>query len=197
MKNALDEDDFRAIIIELARCRQAKEPFNLAVARFEYWKGPASNTPAERRAAPNMRFPKAGICVICFDTTRPYSPYCPVCGRIIDMGHDKPGKVAAMQAAFDRAKKAFFCYLTGLKVDLTDRMSPCYITFDHRIPKQKGTLRVAVAFVNLMKMDLSEDEFLLVVNELARHFLTGALYNRNVIKFTYWKKGGRVAKIGI
>jgi hypothetical protein len=40
---------------------------------------------------------------------------------------------------------------------------------------------------NAMKADLSEDEFYLVMNELARHF-EGAPFNKDVVKFEYWKR---------
>jgi len=59
---------------------------------------------------------------------------------------------------------------------------------DHSTPRQPGTLRVAVAFVNMMKTDLSEEEFWLVVGELADHFRTGKPFNRDIIKFAYWKR---------
>jgi uncharacterized protein YqcC (DUF446 family) len=38
-----------------------------------------------------------------------------------------------------------------------------------------------------MKNALSEEEFWLVVRELARRFRTGEPFDRDVIRFAYWK----------
>jgi len=55
---------------------------------------------------------------------------------------------------------------------------------------------VAVAFANMMKTDLSEEEFWLVVGELAGHFRTGKPFNRYIIKFKYWKRPRKLRKDG-
>jgi hypothetical protein len=41
--------------------------------------------------------------------------------------------------------------------------------------------------MNAMKGDLSEEEFYLIMNELARH-REGKPFNKEVIKFEYWKR---------
>jgi hypothetical protein len=187
MKNQLSEKEFGAIIIELARCREAGEPFNMAVAQFKYWRGWAPPKPAKLRALTDLRLPKFGECAICSARTYPYSPYCPACRHIISMYANYREHAMAMQVSWDPVKKAFICYLTGLKLELVDRRSPIYRSFDHRIPRKPGTMRLAAAFANIMKSALSEDEFWLVVKELAHHFLTGEAFNRDVIKFAYWK----------
>jgi hypothetical protein len=92
-----------------------------------------------------------------------------------------------MQASWDKARKAFICYLTGLALDPHDNTNPLFLTFDHRIPKKPGMLMVAAAFVNMMKSALSEEEFWLVVGELAHHFETGGPFNKDIVKFAYWK----------
>ena len=92
-----------------------------------------------------------------------------------------------MSASWDPERKAFICYLTGLKLERSDRRSPILSTLDHRLPKTPGTMRMAAAFANEMKTALSEDEFWLVVEELAHHFQTKEAFNKDIIKFAYWK----------
>ena len=188
MKNQLSEEEFKAVIIELARCREAGEPFNMAVAKFEYWRGGVSPKPKKLRSLTNPRIPKVGHCFICSATTFPYSLYCPRCRDIIlRVNTDMMEHAAAAKSAWDREKKAFICYLTGLALDTSDNKSPLFLTFDHQIPRKPGTMKVAAAFVNVMKNALSEEEFWLVVKELARHFQTGEPFDKDIIKFAYWK----------
>ena len=187
MKNRLTEEEFKAVIIEFARCKETGEPFNMAVARFKYWHGWVPKKPKRMAIFRDMRRPKIGVCKICSDRTVPYSLYCPVCQRILIVFPNIIEHAIAMEEAWDKEKKAFICYLTGLKIELKDRSSPLYHTFDHRIPGQPGTLKMTVAFANVVKTALSDEEFWLVVNELANHFKTGQPFNRDIVKFAYWK----------
>jgi hypothetical protein len=188
MKTQLSEEEFGAIIIELARCREAGEPFNMAVAEFKYWRAPARLKPGKLASLTDMRLPKVGDCIICSARTYPYSPFCPTCRRAIQQRNNHKERAAAMQASWDPVRKAFICYLTGLELERLNNRSPIFLTFDHRIPNQAGTVKVATAFVNYMKTALSEDEFWLVVKELAHHFQTGETFNKDIIKFAYWKR---------
>jgi hypothetical protein len=190
MKNQLSEEEFKAVIIEFARCREAGEPFNLAVAEFKYWKGPALLKPGKIASLTNLRLPKVGDCMICSARTYPYSPFCPACRNTLRPQEERKEAEAAMSASWDPIRKAFICYLTGLKLERSDRRSPIFSTFDHRIPRSPGTMRMAAAFANEMKTALSEDEFWLVVKELAHHFQTGEAFNKDIIKFAYWKGFG-------
>jgi len=187
MKTQLSEEEFKAVIMEFARCKQAGEPFNLAIAKFKYWRGPALPKPPKTASLTNLRLPKVGDCMICSARTYPYSPFCPPCRNTIGSHENRKEAVAAMLASWDPTRKAFICYLTGLRLERSDRKSPILSTFDHRLPKTPGTLRMAAAFANEMKTALSEDEFWLVVEELAHHFQTGEAFNKDIIKFAYWK----------
>jgi hypothetical protein len=187
MKNQLSEDEFKAVIIEFARCKEAGEPFNLAVAEFKYWRGPARLNPGKIASLTNPRLPKVGDCQICFAKTFPYSPFCPPCRNTLRPQEKRKEAVAAMSDSWDPARKAFICYLTGLELERLDRKSPTFSTFDHRLPLTPGTMRMAAAFANAMKTALSEDEFWLLVKELANHFQTKEAFNKDVIKFAYWK----------
>ena len=187
MKSQLSENEFKAVIKELARSRAAGEPFNMAVAKFEYWIGFARPKPLKPDLLTNLRLPKFGNCFICSSTTYPFSPYCPPCRRFIIEGNFHKEHVAGMKAVWDKERKAFYCSMIGVKLDIHDNTSPVFMSFDHRIPGEKDTIWVVAIFINIMKNALSEDEFWLVVKELARHFQTQEAFNKDIIKFAYWK----------
>jgi len=44
----------------------------------------------------------------------------------------------------------------------------------------------AANFVNVIKSEMTEEEFKVVIIELARHFETGAPFNTDVLKLKYW-----------
>jgi hypothetical protein len=194
MKCTFSDKEFKAISIELDRSHKAKEPFNMAVAEFKYWKGPADQEPRKMLKMAFRRIPNLAGCDVCHRKTSKFALYCPICQKLVQRGHSNKERVAPLQVAWDEIRQCFICYLTRLEVELNDRKSPRYISFDHRIPRQAGTLAVAVAFVNLMKTDLSEEEFWLVVGELADHFRTGKAFNRDIIKFAYWKRPAKARK---
>jgi hypothetical protein len=195
MKNELSEEEFRAVIIELARSRETGEPFNMAVAEFKYWKGPSPPKRGRLASLTNLRLPKIGECIVCSARTVPYSKFCQTCRTLVRQKSKIKERTAAMQDSWDPIRKAFICYLTKLELDGKNWKSPTYITFEHPIPGRLETMKMAAAFVNLMKTDLSEEEFWLAVNELAHHFQTGEAFNRDIIKFAYWKRP-RMARKG-
>ena len=96
-------------------------------------------------------------------------------------------RLPAMQESWDPIRKCFICYLTGLKLNLVDKKSPLYRSFEHRIPGRPETQGMAALFANVMKTALSDDEFWLVVKELAHRFQTGEAFNKDIVKFAYWK----------
>lgn len=188
MKTSLADDEFMAVTIELDRSHDAQEPFNMAVADFKYWRGPADHKLRRSSSRPSRYGPTIKECIICHRTPLPHSYYCTECQNIAKKRNNMTEELPAFQEAWNKERQCFICYLTGLEIELKDPKSPRYLSLDHRIPRQPGTQGVAVAFVNLMKTDLTEDEFWLVAGELADHFRTGKAFNRNIIKFAYWKR---------
>jgi hypothetical protein len=119
--------------------------------------------------------------------------------------HNKPedsARAEAMIDAWDEVGKCFRCQVTGIALEEKDHNSPFFLSFDHVIPGKKGKLQCVCRFVNQMKADLSKEEFLLLVPELADHIRTGRPFNKDVIKFQYWHRprmasgGGRGRKRG-
>ena len=102
-------------------------------------------------------------------------------------GHMVKYRLTTMQNSWDPVRKGFICYLTGLKLNLVDRHNPLYRSFEHRIPGKPETQGMAAFFANVMKSVLTEEEFWLVVKELAHHFQTRETFNKDIVKFAYWK----------
>jgi len=187
MKNQLSEEEFRAVIIEFARCKQAGEPFNMAVAEFKYWRGPPAEKLYRLPTSIYRSYPKEGICCVCAVKSKPYSRFCHSCLFMLMGGHMVKYRLTTLQNSWDPVRKCFICYLTGLKLDLVDRTNPLYRSFEHRIPGRPETQKMAAFFANVVKSALSEDEFWLVVKELAHRFQTGDAFNKDIVKFAYWK----------
>lgn len=116
------------------------------------------------------------------------SCYCPACRVFIYNKPEDSARAEAMMEAFDKARKCFICQITGIVLELKDHNSPFFLSFDHVIPGKKGKLQCVCRFVNQMKADLSSEEFLLLVPELADHIRTGKPFNKDVIRFLYWHR---------
>ncbi len=96
-----------------------------------------------------------------------------------------------MREAWNPAEDGFACHYTGARVDDMDPMSPWFLTFDHRVPGEAGTIVVAAWWVNLMKTALSEDEFWAVVAEYDKFLNRGGEFDRDVVEFKYWRRARR------
>jgi hypothetical protein len=182
MKSDLSGEEFRAVVMEFDRHVKGA-PFDREVVKFLYWHRKAK---VEREPARGIRPLKTIVpaCVICGHKPISHSKYCARCKR---RWLNFPGRAGAMKAAWNKDEDGFMDHYIGIKLDEEDLDSPFFMVFDHRIPRKKGDLVVTSMLMNAMKGDLSEEEFYLVMNELARHF-EGAPFNRDVVKFEYWKK---------
>jgi len=65
---------------------------------------------------------------------------------------------------------AFYCEITGWKLNTKDHLSPFYLTWEHLTPGDEDDIVVAAALVNRMKANLTLDEFKLLVCALANRF---------------------------
>jgi hypothetical protein len=185
MREDMDEDEFRTVVSLFARHSRG-EPVDWELVKFVHWNrkqrprlfGIASETAVA--VTPDK-------CAICIRKPRPHSIYCPRCRHLVFEGRDILQRHAALVESYDEAVDEFICKYTGVRLDDADFNSPWHVTFDHCIPGKKGKLAVTATFINAMKTDLSEEEFLAVMAELDRHF-NGAPFNKNIIKFEYWHR---------
>jgi len=72
-----------------------------------------------------------------------------------------------MKDRWDRKRRAFTCYFTGLALSDDDRTHPLYARWEHLQPESTD-VTLAAAFVNSMKTNLSETQFRQITAELAR-----------------------------
>jgi hypothetical protein len=109
-------------------------------------------------------------------------------------GLHKNVRKKALQAAWNKKADAFLCYYTGIKLDLTGPFSPFYLTFDHPIPGDDTRFVVCARFVNLMKSQMSENEFRTNIRLLARHFRTGRPIDQSLFKLEYFRPKPKAAR---
>lgn len=82
--------------------------------------------------------------------------------------HSKKARLAALKRAWRGS--AFYCEITGWKLDTKDHHSPFYLTWEHLTPGNEDDVVVAAALVNRMKANLTLDQFKLLVCALANRF---------------------------
>ena len=98
---------------------------------------------------------------------------CPSCRRLVGRNdirakHNKAARLAALKRAWRGS--AFYCEITGWKLNTNDHLSPFYLTWEHLTPGNEDDIVVAAALVNHMKTNLTLDEFKLLVCALAKRF---------------------------
>jgi len=81
-------------------------------------------------------------------------------------------------------------------LDEDDPRSPWFLTFDCRVPGERETLVVAAWWVNMMKTDLSEEEFWKVVGKYDRYLREGGEFDRDVVEFRYWRRRNTRGRAG-
>jgi hypothetical protein len=121
-------------------------------------------------------------CTICGGDKHPLALACKRCKHILDRVETRRDDAGALRrvdkAARLRALReswrdgAFHCFYTDVEL-ITDRERSHdrrYLHFEHRTPGDESSVVVTSALVNLMKTNLSEEEFRTMVAELARAF---------------------------
>jgi hypothetical protein len=183
MKTSLSGDEFWSVVMEY-RSHRKGAPFHRDVCGFQFWNRRGEDGPDQTPRASRRVDGKGGECAICGWETRRGQMYCPRCLR---KHPSVTGRKDAMIRSWSRAKQAFLDYYLGLELEEKDVNSPFYTAFDHRLPRKKGDLVLTSMLVNSMKTNLSEEEFNLIMEELAR-CREGKPFNRDVIKFEYWTR---------
>jgi len=83
-------------------------------------------------------------------------------------------------------KYGFVCYYTGMPLDLFDLKSPWYLVFDHWMPRDPRKIVITSAVLNIMKSDLTEEEFWYFIRQLANFRRHGAVVRKR--KLAYWSR---------
>ena len=138
-----------------------------------------------------MALNESEICPICKSSLHhPLATYCKRCKRLLDRVDirkkpDKEARVRALQKAWDG--EGFRCYYSSIKLVEDNPKDPRYITFDHLTPRKESDIVVVAAVINDMKSDMSDDEFRLMVLQLAIRF-KGGKFDERVFNLKHWKR---------
>jgi len=188
MKSDMTWKEFPVAVIMLAHLFLYGTPFDKKAVKFVCW----NRSRKPRPKAPPLKMPPplrawhADECPICGKPPVPHTLYCARCHTFADAPDFSMVKLLALKEAYDPATDSILCHYTRVLVDIKDPASPWYLNYDHVIPGDESRLVVAANFVNVMKTQLSEDEFRAIIIELARHFETGEPFDLGVCEFKYW-----------
>lgn len=193
MKSDMTAEEFPKVVIMLAHHFLYGTPFDKDAVKFLYWHRVSRLWKAIKRRALERRRWRATQCRICGKEPVPATRYCARCHKYADDPHFSKAQLNALIEAYDPVRDRFICYYTGVPLDEDDPGSPWYINFDHVIPRDGRRLVVAANFINVMKSEMTEEEFRAVIIELARHLETGEPFNTDVLKLKYWTGLSRMA----
>ena len=119
-------------------------------------------------------------CVVCGAGTHRPADACARCQRILDRAETRRDASGGLRRADPAARLralarswsdgAFHCYYTGVRLtdDHTRWRDHRYLVFDDRTPGDAASVVVTSALVSRMKAGLTEDQFKLIVTELAK-----------------------------
>ena len=111
--------------------------------------------------------------------------YCARCSRLAYRMKRARFPRKAINGVWDYVRKyGFVCYYTGMPLDLDDLKSPWYLVFDHWIPRDPRKIVITSAVVNIMKSDLTEEEFWYFIRQLANFYRKGSAVRKR--KLAYW-----------
>ena len=191
LKTSMSESEFKNNIPLLADHFETGKPIDAKAFKLEFFSKAARKRPVMSPPEPPdkpMRAWKTDVCLVCGKEPIPKYLYCKRCRRFLLGQFDRAACRAAMKESYDKAIDGFRCKYTGIVIDTKNINSPWYFCFDHVFPGKPGKMAVTAMVINNMKTELSGPEFIAVIKELARHFRTGAPFDRDIIKFEYWSR---------
>jgi len=190
MKSELSEDEFVKFIKHAAE-HFAGKPFNREIIPFDSWTRNPGPKPKPLKAGKDHG--KGGYsreCVVCGGVALLHSMCCARCRGFALTNKYKEIKArrVALKLAWSKKDNGFLCYYSGMVLEEKETRSPWYLTFDHRVPKDKATIVVSSFIFNVMKTDTTEVEFKAFVKELARHWNRSLPFRKKMVEFTLWHR---------
>jgi hypothetical protein len=191
LKSAMTEKELRSNIPRLACHFETGKPLTRAQFKASLFNprpkpglGPVAGLPVKK--APLRG--NYNDCRICGRRITAKKLYCQRCKGLVHERTEAKAKRAALKAAYDGKRDCFRCHYTGIAVDLGYPYDQYHLSFDHRLPGEKGNLVVSIRLVNMMKSQFADYEFITLVKQLARHFRTEEPFDLGGVKFEYWKR---------
>jgi len=113
--------------------------------------------------------------------------FCASCARLEYRMEKARFPREAIQGVWDYLHKyGFVCYYTGMPLDLDDPKSPWYLVFDHWMPRDPRKIVITSTLVNVMKSDLTEEEFWYFIRQFANYRRYGKAVRKR--KLAYWSR---------
>ena len=118
--------------------------------------------------------------------------YCARCARLAYRMKRARFPREAINGVWDYIRKyGFVCYYTGMPLDWDDLKSPWYLVFDHWMPRDPRKIVITSAVLNIMKSDLTEEEFWYFIRQLANFHRHGSVVRKR--KLAYWCRPYRLS----
>ncbi|MDE2027546.1 MAG: hypothetical protein KGK03_04455 [Candidatus Omnitrophica bacterium] len=116
----------------------------------------------------------------------PKSIYCRDCSHFSARMSDERFSPETRQQLWNyvRRNKGFYCYYTGLKLDVFDYASPYFLEFDHVTPQNPKKIVMCCAWFNEIKGDMTLNELKGSVKQLFNYWFKGIKIKKR--KFRYW-----------
>ncbi|MDE1921103.1 MAG: hypothetical protein KGJ09_07620 [Candidatus Omnitrophica bacterium] len=95
------------------------------------------------------------------------------------------GEAAERIKAWVRHCRGFFCFYTGVELNLEDPADPYYFEFDHFVPGDRRRMNLTCTLFNEIKSDLLLQELKRYVHQLEMHWTTGAPVKKMKLKFWF------------
>jgi hypothetical protein len=191
MKSDLSEKEFWWIIKALANFR--RKHIKVRKRKLVYWDH--DYTLLENEAKKDLisqACPTAGrgTCDICGKRLKnKLFTYCPICVKIVYRlrreGKHLPPETVEDTLNYIR-KNGFVCYYTKMDLDMKDPTSPWYCFLNHWRPRDPGKIVITSALINVMKSDLTEDEFWYYIEALADYKEQGKKIRKK--KPVFWNR---------
>jgi hypothetical protein len=146
------------------------------------------HTKIKRRPIINWDRLVPNVCCICGQPKSSINTvYCADCSTVAHRMKMKKFPAKTRKAIWDYIRKyGYVCYYTGMELDLKDPHNPWYLTFDHWNPRDTKKIVITSFLVNVMKNDLTENEFWYYIAQLANHFRKGTPVKKKKLK--YWAR---------
>lgn len=172
MKSDLSEGEFWYYAKALANFK--RKHIKIKKKKPAYWDHNYAFLENETEAfldPPAYPMARSGTCGICGKRlANKLFTYCPRCAKIVyRLRHESqhlPPDTIEDTINYIR-KNGFTCYYTGMALNMTDPTSPWYCFLNHWRPGDLGKIVITSALLNVMKADLTEDEFWYYIQALA------------------------------
>lgn len=171
MKTNLSEGEFWRFVIRLANYKR----YHIKVRRMKlkYWdySSPLVKVPGNFLGGKILPTRGTGLCAYCGKRlSNKLFTYCPICAKMairLHQGgkHYPPGTIEDTENYI--RNEGFVCFYTKMKLDMKDPTSPWYCFLNHYKPHDSTKIVLTSALLDVMKGQLTEEEFWYYIEALA------------------------------